>query len=65
MTIQIHDLCLSGLCLLVLVSVPQLDATVAITVGTLALTAPQVTSIIALKALAVGAVAKGNNYSDR
>ena len=56
---------MSGLCLLVLVSVPQLDATVAITVGTLALTAPQVTSIIALKALAVGAVAKGNNYSNK
>merc|ERR1712152_136007 len=50
---------LLGLCLLVLVSVPQLDATVAITVGTLALTAPQVTGLIALKALAIGAVAKG------
>merc|ERR1712045_312683 len=50
---------LFGLCLLVLVSVPQLDATVAITVGTLALTAPQVTGLIALKALAIGAVAKG------
>merc|ERR1712045_374687 len=45
---------LFGLCLLVLVSVPQLDATVAITVGTLALTAPQVTGLIALKALALG-----------
>merc|ERR1711902_478843 len=50
---------LFGLCTLVLLLVPQPDATVAITVGTLALTAPQVTSIIALKALAVGAVAKG------
>ena len=39
---------------LVLVSVPQLDATIAITVGTLALTAPQVTGLIALKALALG-----------
>ena len=37
-----------------LVSVPQLDATIAITVGTLALTAPQVTGLIALKALALG-----------
>ena len=42
-----------------LVSVPQLDATIAITVGTLALTAPQVTGLIALKALALG---KGKSF---
>ena len=45
--------------MLLLVSVPQLEATVAITVGALALTAPQVTGIIALKALAIGAFGKG------
>ena len=48
-----------GLCVLLLVSVPQLEATIAISVGALALTAPQVTGIIALKALALGAFGKG------
>ena len=45
--------------MLLLASVPQLDATIAISVGALALTAPQVTGIIALKALALGAFGKG------
>ena len=35
-------------------SVPQLEATIPLTIGTLALTAPQVTGLIALKALALG-----------
>ena len=45
--------------MLLLVSVPQIEATIAIAVGGLALTAPQVTGIIALKALALGAFGKG------
>jgi len=45
---------LFGLCVLLLVSVPQLEATIPIAIGTLALTAPQVTGLIALKALALG-----------
>jgi hypothetical protein len=44
---------LFGLCVLLLVNVPQLDATVAVTIGTLALTAPMVTGIVALKGLAL------------
>ena len=42
-----------GLCVLLLVNVPQLDATVAVTIGSLALTAPMVTGIVALKGLAL------------
>jgi hypothetical protein len=41
------------MCVLLLVNVPQLDATVAVTIGTLALTAPMVTGIVALKGLAL------------
>ena len=48
------DTFVPGLCLLLLVSVPQLEATIPLTIGTLALTAPQVTGLIALKALALG-----------
>merc|ERR1711894_267493 len=50
---HIMRIALFGLCLLLLISVPQLEATIPITIGTLALTAPQVSGLIALKLLAV------------
>merc|ERR1712179_771528 len=52
-----HENCFFGLCLCLLVSVPELEATFPITIGAgagaLALTAPQVSGLVALKLLAV------------
>ena len=56
---KILDTVVPGLCLFLLVSVPQLEATIAIAVGGLALTAPQVTGLVALKALALAGFGKG------